>query len=276
MAGVRFGRNAKPRAPLSFCLKVSLVVLVGLSFFVVWSVFSSPSSSVSTRRDNFDDIQRSPSARNHSIASITPPPAPAKPSRSRNESESSVRKEEKKAVVEQKADPKANPDEERAEGEEEVEIDVEDGVDVNQEGYNDSSGEENESNNNRKKSKKKNLGPLFDPKARYEWKLCGGRSKQSYIPCIDMEGLGGRRHHERSCPSGAVTCLVPLPKGYSASVPWPESKSKVLFGNLAHPKLSAFVKTKKWVNISGEYLTFPSGESEFNGGVQHYLDSIEE
>lgn len=51
---------------------------------------------------------------------------------------------------------------------------------------------------------------------------------------------------------------------------------QVLFGNIAHPKLSAFVKTKNWVNISGEYLTFPSEESEFKGGVQHYLDSIEE
>ncbi|KAH0458671.1 hypothetical protein IEQ34_011485 [Dendrobium chrysotoxum] len=281
MAGARSGRNAKPRAPLSLCWKVLLASFLGLSFVIVWSIFSSPSASISTGRDSFDNIQGNPSAPTHSIASITPPPVTVKPSSSRNESESSLRKEEKKGVVEQKPDAKANPDEAHAEGEEEIEIDVEDGVDVNPEEENqlsegDTSGEENESNTDKKKSKKKNSGPLFDPKARYEWKLCGGRNKQNYMPCIDMEGAGGRRHHERSCPNGAVTCLVPLPRGYSALVPWPESKSKVLFGNVAHPKLSAFVKTKKWVNVSGEYLTFPSQESEFKGGVQHYLDSIEE
>lgn len=136
-------------------------------------------------------------------------------------------------MAELKPDAKENPEDAHAEGEEEIEIDVEDGVDVdpreeNQFVERDTSGEENDNNNNGKKNKKKNSGPLFDPKVGYEWKLCGGRAKQNYMPCIDMEGAGGRRHHERSCPNGAVTCLVPLPKGYSASVPWPESKSKVL------------------------------------------------
>ncbi|KAG0466169.1 hypothetical protein HPP92_017749 [Vanilla planifolia] len=161
-----------------------------------------------------------------------------------------------------------------------MDVEIEDGVDVNSEEENPSvewdAGEGSESVKKRKKNK--NLGPLFDSTTRYDWKLCGGRSKQNYIPCIDMEGAGGRRHHERSCPRGTVTCLVPIPKEYGMLVPWPESKFKVsgdgssfiervsefllvllqvLYGNVAHPKLSAFIKTNKFINVSGEYLRFP-------------------
>lgn len=45
---------------------------------------------------------------------------------------------------------------------------------------------------------------------------------------------------------------------------------------MAHPKLAAFVETHSWVVESGEYLTFPQNESEFKGGIAHYLESIEE
>lgn len=45
---------------------------------------------------------------------------------------------------------------------------------------------------------------------------------------------------------------------------------------MAHPKLAAFVKTQDWLVESGEYLTFPENRSVFKGGVQHYLESIEE
>lgn len=51
---------------------------------------------------------------------------------------------------------------------------------------------------------------------------------------------------------------------------------QILYRNVAHPKLSAFIKTQKWLNLSGEYLMFPRDESEFKGGVHHYLSSIEE
>lgn len=85
---------------------------------------------------------------------------------------------------------------------------------------------------NSKKKKKKNLGPLFDPKAHYAWKLCSTRTKHNYIPCIDIESASGKlqsyRHHERSCPRTSVMCLVPLPRdGYGTPVRWPESKVKV-------------------------------------------------
>ncbi|XP_057722627.1 probable methyltransferase PMT28 [Arachis stenosperma] len=124
-------------------------------------------------------------------------------------------------------------------------------------------------------------GPLFDPNASYKWKSCSTRSKHNYIPCIDIEVGGGKvqsyRHTERSCPRAPVMCLVPLPHGgYGYSQPWPESKSKILFKNVAHPRLAAYMKKHSWLVESGEYLTFPQNQSEFKGGIQHYLESIEE
>ncbi|PHT84816.1 putative methyltransferase PMT28 [Capsicum annuum] len=129
--------------------------------------------------------------------------------------------------------------------------------------------------------KKKNLGPLFDPNAHYTWNLCSTRSKHNYIPCIDFESASGKlqnyRHHERSCPRAPQMCLVPLPPdGYETPVSWPESKSKILYKNVAHPKLEAFVKKGSWIMESGEYLTFPTNQSIPKGGIQHYLDFIEE
>lgn len=84
----------------------------------------------------------------------------------------------------------------------------------------------------KKPSKGKMKGPLFDPNAKYKWKLCSTRSKHNYIPCIDFEVGSGRvasyRHSERSCPRTPLMCLVPLPhQGYESPVPWPESKLKV-------------------------------------------------
>ncbi|KAG5613313.1 hypothetical protein H5410_024594 [Solanum commersonii] len=129
--------------------------------------------------------------------------------------------------------------------------------------------------------KDKNLGPLFDPKAHYTWNLCSTRSKHNYIPCIDFESASGKlqnyRHHERSCPKAPQMCLVPLPPGgYETPVSWPESKSKILHKNVAHLKLEAFVKKGSWVVESGDYLAFPTNQSIPKGGIQHYLDFIEE
>ncbi|KAF9609836.1 hypothetical protein IFM89_018778 [Coptis chinensis] len=129
--------------------------------------------------------------------------------------------------------------------------------------------------------KKKKLGPVFDTQAHYSWKMCRVRSKHNYIPCIDIESatrkLQSYRHHERSCPKTPPMCLVPLPpKGYDSPIQWPESKLKILHKNVEHPKLESFTKTKTWVMLSGEYLTFPQNESEFKGGVNHYIESIEE
>ncbi|KAJ4836614.1 hypothetical protein Tsubulata_027536 [Turnera subulata] len=129
--------------------------------------------------------------------------------------------------------------------------------------------------------KRKVKGPVFDPKAHYSWKLCSTRSKHNYIPCIDMESGSVRvqsyRHTERSCPKAPPMCLVPLPiDGYGPPVPWPESKLKILYKNVAHPKLATFIKKNTWLVMSDEHLTFPQNQSEIKGGVQHYLEFIEE
>lgn len=51
---------------------------------------------------------------------------------------------------------------------------------------------------------------------------------------------------------------------------------QILYKNVAHPKLAAYIKRHSWLMESGEYLTFPQNQSEFKGGINHYLESIEE
>ncbi|TKY57718.1 methyltransferase PMT28 [Spatholobus suberectus] len=179
---------------------------------------------------------------------------------------------------------KEKGEDERVDRESEVDVDVDAGtgtdlaesVDQDSEVLEDGDVEEL-----RKTSKGKVKGPLFDPNASYRWKLCSTRSKHNYIPCIDIEVGGGKvpsyRHTERSCPRTPLMCLVPLPhEGYGTPLPWPESKLKILYKNVAHPKLAAYIKRHSWLMESGEYLTFPQNQSEFKGGIHHYLESIEE
>ncbi|KAG9148067.1 hypothetical protein Leryth_003644 [Lithospermum erythrorhizon] len=157
------------------------------------------------------------------------------------------------------------------------EVDEKNGDLANEEGVGEDDVEKVEDN----KKLKKKMGPLFDPKTQYSWKLCTTRSKQNYIPCIDFETVTGKfqlfRHHERSCPKMPPMCLVPLPRGgYETPVSWPGSKLKIVYKNVAHPKLAAFIKGQSWVVESGEHLTFPQDQSMFKGGIQHYLEYIEE
>lgn len=51
---------------------------------------------------------------------------------------------------------------------------------------------------------------------------------------------------------------------------------QILYKNVAHPKLAAYIKRHSWLMESEEYLTFPQNQSEFKGGINHYLESIEE
>ncbi|MQL83813.1 hypothetical protein Taro_016315 [Colocasia esculenta] len=157
--------------------------------------------------------------------------------------------------------------------------DLEEGVDVNAE---EESEADETTDKKAKKVKKKKLGPLFDPRARYSWKSCGARKGPNHIPCVDLEDAGsgkfqGHRHHERRCPRAPPMCLVPLPSsGYRPPVSWPESRSKIFYGNVAHPKLSAYIKAHSWLKLAGDYLVFPLNESIFQGGVAQYLDFIDE
>ncbi|KAG1368491.1 hypothetical protein COCNU_14G009590 [Cocos nucifera] len=303
MAGVRLGRSAK-RAPLGFCAKVALVMLLGLAFIVIWSIFSSPSSTaISSQRSSFDDIfdpDASPAVGKKEVdkskkRNRSSPPKDRSGNGNGRDSGSPEKKKKKKeggieekaaAVAKETGEAEGQQEEERegaedmaevegleevVEGEEGMDEDMEDGVDVNP----DEEDEEKSRGNKKKKNKKKKkLGPLFDPGARYNWKLCGGRHGHNYIPCVDMEG--GHRHHERSCPRMPLMCLVSLPQEYRPPPPWPKRESKIFYKNVAHPKLSAFIKTHSWLNLSEEYLLFPRQESEFKSGAQHYINSIEE
>ncbi|XP_026659777.2 probable methyltransferase PMT28 isoform X2 [Phoenix dactylifera] len=305
MAGVRLGRGAK-RAPLGFCAKVALVILLGLAFIVIWSIFSAPSSTVlSSQRSSFDEIfdpDASPAVEKKKEVGESKKRNPSSPPKDRSgngngRGRGAPEKEKKEGGIEEKAaaavknetreaeglneeerewgEAKAKVEglEEAVEGEGGMDEDMEDGVDVNPE-EEEEVDEEKSGGNKKNKKKKKKLGPLFDPGARYNWKLCGGRHGHNYIPCVDMEG--GHRHHERSCPRMPWMCLVSLPQQYRPPPPWPERESKIFYKNVAHPKLSAFIKTHSWLNLSEEYLLFPRQQSEFKGGAQQYLNSIEE
>ncbi|XP_073035135.1 probable methyltransferase PMT28 [Primulina eburnea] len=332
MAIARFGRQVKRSyQSYGFCVKLSVVVILGMCFVFVWSAFSN--FSVTSRRESFDDIVEPVSVSRGKVGNSQINSGPKKSQESdeqrfksglddkdkKNVNGSVVLKPEERpekvesAGVERIDDGNLKPSKgsgeeknEENDGSEAKEVAKEEEED----GGNDKEGEELESDGTEtekvegdpdlvnaenldqenldeeiessvKKKKNKNLGPLFDPKARYTWKLCNTRSKYNYIPCIDIESGTGKiqsyRHHERSCPRSAVMCLVPLPRdGYGEPEHWPESKMKILYKNVAHPKLASYIKSKDWVVEAGEYLTFPLNQSVFKGGIQHYLESIEE
>ncbi|EHA8587404.1 putative methyltransferase PMT28 [Cocos nucifera] len=296
MAGVRLGRSTK-RVPLALCAKVTLVVLLGIGFIVIRHTFSSSSSAaeVYSQRGSFDDIfdpETSPVAKEEDESKKRNPSSLPKDG---NEN-GSPEKEMKEGEIEEKVAAAAKNETREAEGHQEkgrkegeekavvegleevvgeergIDEDMEDGVDVNTE--EEKVDEERSGANGKKKNKKKKkLGPLFDPGARYNWKLCGGGHGHNYIPCVYMEG--GRRHHERSCPQIPLMCLVSLPQEYRPPLPWPARESKIFYKDVAHPKLSAFIKTQSWLNLSEEFLLFPREESEYKGEAQHYVNSIE-
>ena len=68
------------------------------------------------------------------------------------------------------------------------------------------------------------------------WTLCPGPLAADFIPCLDnfkaIKALKSRRHMEHRechCPAPPPRCLVPMPAGYKAKVPWPKSRDMVSF-----------------------------------------------
>ncbi|KAI9201449.1 hypothetical protein LWI28_023683 [Acer negundo] len=331
----RLGRQAK--RPFGLCVKMTAVAILGLCFIFVWSMFSSPATSVTNQRESFDDISEPTSATtkvsDSRTQSIEKNPKKHEISREENkkvnpESDldkkvngtvssvvhrhesrkknnrkqvSNVKKEKdsvkssneetgeknEKSEEEEQEEEQIVVDgkEEEFESESEVNVDIDNGDgDLVQAVDEELAVEkvEDDSVGSRGQGKKRKFkGPVFDPKAHYSWRLCSTRSKQNYIPCIDIESSTGKipsyRHRERSCPRAPPMCLVPLSHGgYGPPVPWPESKLKIFYKNVAHPKLAAYIKKHNWLVEYGEYLTFPQNQSEFKGGVLHYLEAIEE
>jgi hypothetical protein len=116
----------------------------------------------------------------------------------------------------------------------------------------------------------------------YKWKTCNVTAGPDYIPCLDnleaIRHLHGRSHYEhreRHCPAESPTCLVPLPEGYKTSIKWPKSREQIWYSNVPHTKLAAVKGHQNWVKVTGEYLTFPGGGTQFKNGALHYIDFIQ-
>ncbi|KAF8405670.1 hypothetical protein HHK36_007747 [Tetracentron sinense] len=117
----------------------------------------------------------------------------------------------------------------------------------------------------------------------YSWKLCNVTAGPDYIPCLDnlqaikkLHSTKHYEHRERHCPEEAPTCLVPLPEGYKQPIEWPTSREKIWYYNVPHTKLAEIKGHQNWVKLTGEYLTFPGGGTQFKHGALHYIDFIQE
>ncbi|KAL4569004.1 hypothetical protein LXL04_024630 [Taraxacum kok-saghyz] len=120
---------------------------------------------------------------------------------------------------------------------------------------------------------------LFEVK----WELCNVTAGKDYIPCLDNEKaiakLHGRHHfehRERHCPEEAPTCLVPLPEGYMTPISWPQSRDKIWFHNVPYKGLAEVKGHQNWVKVTGEFLTFPGGGTQFIHGALHYIDFLQQ
>ncbi|XP_065873587.1 probable methyltransferase PMT26 [Euphorbia lathyris] len=117
----------------------------------------------------------------------------------------------------------------------------------------------------------------------YNWKVCNVTAGPDYIPCLDnLQAIRNLRttkhyeHRERHCPEEPPTCLVPLPEGYKHPIEWPRSREKIWYSNVPHTKLAEYKGHQNWVKVSGDYLTFPGGGTQFKHGALHYIDFINE
>ncbi|MQL84885.1 hypothetical protein Taro_017402 [Colocasia esculenta] len=117
----------------------------------------------------------------------------------------------------------------------------------------------------------------------YSWKLCNVTAGADYIPCLDNEDAIRKlrstkhyEHRERHCPEEGPTCLVPVPEGYKQPIKWPQSRDKIWYFNVPHTKLAEVKGHQNWVKVTGEYLTFPGGGTQFKHGALHYIDFIQE
>ncbi|TKW18098.1 hypothetical protein SEVIR_5G410500v4 [Setaria viridis] len=117
----------------------------------------------------------------------------------------------------------------------------------------------------------------------YSWKLCNSSASTDYIPCLDNEKAIKKlrstkhyEHRERHCPEEPPTCLVPLPEGYKRPIEWPKSRDKVWYSNVPHTRLAEYKGHQNWVKVSGDYLLFPGGGTQFKNGALHYIDTIQQ
>ncbi|KAG5036195.1 putative methyltransferase PMT26 [Glycine soja] len=116
----------------------------------------------------------------------------------------------------------------------------------------------------------------------YDWKLCNTTTGSEYIPCLDnwqairkLQSIRHYEHRERHCPDEATTCLVSLPEGYRSPIRWPKSREMIWYNNAPHTKLVVDKGHQNWVKVTGKYLTFPGGGTQFKHGALHYIEFIQ-
>ncbi|XP_019464588.1 PREDICTED: probable methyltransferase PMT26 isoform X4 [Lupinus angustifolius] len=119
--------------------------------------------------------------------------------------------------------------------------------------------------------------------ATHNWKVCNVTAGSDYIPCLDnmkaikqLKTTKHYEHRERHCPEEPPTCLVSLPEGYRRSIEWPKSREKIWYYNIPHTQLAEYKGHQNWVKVTGEYLTFPGGGTQFMHGALHYIDVIQQ
>ncbi|EES08114.1 probable methyltransferase PMT26 [Sorghum bicolor] len=133
-----------------------------------------------------------------------------------------------------------------------------------------------------KKERGKKKAAVAVAGATVAWKLCNSSAGADYIPCLDnvaaIKKLKTDKHYEhreRHCPEEAPTCLVPAPPEYREPIRWPHSRDKIWYYNVPHTKLAEYKGHQNWVKVSGEYLTFPGGGTQFKHGALHYIELIQ-
>ncbi|KAE8712672.1 hypothetical protein F3Y22_tig00110239pilonHSYRG00386 [Hibiscus syriacus] len=256
MALARFGRQVKRQHGV--CVKMTAVAILDLCFIFVWSIFSSPSTSVTVQSENFDDIAE-PVASSTMVRDKDMPKVSSEVPKENQEKQKQEESqgEEAKKETEMEGDVVVDGNEEGLDGEEEkgeIEGDADLVESVEQEPE--------------EMVEKRMMGRRERSKAGFQI------ADQKFDSGCDIAGYG---HRERTCPKAPPMCLVPLSHdGNDSPVHWPESKLKILYKNVAHPKLAAYLKNHDWLIKSGEYLMFPQNRSEFKSGVVYYHESIEE
>ncbi|KAL9396080.1 hypothetical protein Peur_010333 [Populus x canadensis] len=108
---------------------------------------------------------------------------------------------------------------------------------------------------------------------------------RDYIPCLDnveeikrLNLSGSLVIYERHCPEEGkgLDCLVPMPKGYKRSIPWPRSRDEVWFSNVPHTRLVEDKGVQNWIALKKDKFVFPGGGTQFIHGADQYLNQISE
>ncbi|CAH2080557.1 unnamed protein product [Thlaspi arvense] len=134
-----------------------------------------------------------------------------------------------------------------------------------------------------KNEKEAQSSPEAKDQSGFNWKICNATAGYDFIPCLDnlraikhLKTTKHYEHRERHCPDDPPTCLVPLPEGYQRPVEWPTSREKIWYHNVPHTKLAEYKGHQNWVKVTGEFLTFPGGGTQFKHGALHYIDFIQQ